>query len=456
MPKVKSRYICQECGYVSTQWLGRCPDCNQWNSLVEDLQVGGGQNRRTIFFAEEHFSEPQSLAEIELAEDERQQTGICELDRVLGGGIVPGSVILIGGDPGIGKSTLLLQTSHYLSLERELVLYISGEESARQTKLRAQRLGTADGKLYIVSEVNLDIIEKHINQLAPGVVVIDSIQTMYRSDLSSAPGSVSQVRECAAALIYLAKRRGVTVFLIGHVTKEGALAGPRILEHMVDTVLYFEGEVHHNYRILRSIKNRFGSTQEIGIFRMEENGLKEVANPSEIFLTERPLNVSGSIVVPCMEGTRPLLVELQALVSSTNFGVPRRMVNGVDYNRASLLFAVLEKRGGLYLQNQDVFLNVAGGVKLREPAIDLGIILAVASGFKNVPTPPRMVAFGEVGLGGEVRAVNQAEKRMMEAAKLGFEQCLVPAYNLGNLKKGNNKIELVGVRTVQEALDIVV
>lgn len=449
MAKPKTKFVCQECAYESPRWLGRCPDCQGWNTLIEEIEV----KKERKFVAQGPSVEPQSISKVTFDDDKRLSTGVGELDRILGGGVVPGSVILIGGDPGIGKSTLLLQAGHQLSLKRGPVLYVSGEESVNQTKLRANRLGASSTGLYLVCEIDLETIEEHINKLKPTVVVIDSIQTVYRRDLSSAPGSVSQVRESASSLIYLAKREGISIFLIGHVTKEGAIAGPRILEHMVDTVLYFEGEVQTDLRILRAVKNRFGSTNEISIFEMGEKGLREVPHPSELFLAERLSDISGSMVVPCLEGTRPLLVELQALVSPSSFSMPRRLVNGVDYNRACLLFAVLEKKGGLHLQNQDIFVSLAGGIKLGEPALDLGMAMAVASSFRDIPVPPRMVALGEIGLGGEVRAVSRAGIRIKEAARLGFEQCLISNSNLKGLKSSHN-IELIGVGRIEEALEI--
>ena len=397
-------------------------------------------------------SSPQTLNEIELTQEERLLTTIGEFDRVLGGGIVPGSVILIGGDPGIGKSTLLLQALNKLSANGKKVLYVSGEESIRQTKMRAERLGVSSLNLFVHAENSLETIIKGIMDVKPMAVVIDSIQTIFMTDLQSAPGTVSQVRESSGRLIYLAKKTGTPIFLVGHVTKEGAIAGPRVLEHMVDTVLYFEGDRGHPYRILRSVKNRFGSTNEIGVFEMKDSGLEEILSPSEFFLAERPLNVSGSVVIACIEGSRPLLIELQALVSYTNFGVPRRTSLGVDYNRVSLLVAVLEKKADLSFLSQDIFVNVAGGIRVDEPAVDLGIIMALASSFRNRPLDPRMVVFGEVGLTGEVRAISQAERRVKEASKMGFSRCLLPKNNVSQLSSDSN-LECIGVDSIEKALD---
>jgi len=398
-------------------------------------------------------SSPRPLAEIEFHTEERVLTRIGEFDRVLGGGIVPGSVVLIGGDPGIGKSTLLLQCLHGLAKTGRKVLYVSGEESLCQTKMRAERLGIETPALYVQAETSLEAIMKSIVEVKPVAVVIDSIQTMFISELQSAPGTISQVRESSGKLILLAKKTGVPVFLVGHVTKEGAIAGPRLLEHMVDTVLYFEGDRGHPFRILRSVKNRFGSTNEIGVFEMKDSGLEEILSPSELFLAERPLDASGSVVVACIEGSRPLLVELQALVSCTNLGVPRRTSLGVDYNRISLLVAVLEKKAGLNFMGQDIFVNVAGGLRIDEPAVDLGVIVALASGFRNQPVDSGTVAFGEVGLAGEVRAINQAETRIKEAAKMGFSRCLMPQNNINRLT-ADQKLELIGVKSVEQVLDI--
>ncbi len=453
--KTKTIFICQECGYKFAKWLGRCPECNSWNSMVEEINVEKRSRARGLFF--EDFSKPELLSEVKIKTEFRTTIGIAELDHVLGGGIVKGSVILIGGAPGIGKSTLLLQACCRLSKKGKKVLYISAEESVAQAKLRADRLRGAGDGLYIVSETNLDVILEHIKKISPDIIVADSVQVLYLEDISSAAGSVSQIRECAARLTILAKRSGISVFLVGHVTKEGSIAGPRVLEHLVDCVLYFEGESHTSFRILRAVKNRFGSTNEIGIFEMTPNGLLDVDNPSEIFLTERPAQISGSTVVSTMEGTRPLLVEIQALVSTTNFGLPRRRTTGIDFNRSALLIAVLEKRAHLALQNQDIFVNVAGGVKIVEPAADLAVASAIASSFKERPISFSDVIFGEVGLGGEIRAVTRVQLRINEAKKLGFKRVILPNNNLKNFEKKIEKSELmlIGVSTLEEALDAV-
>jgi len=444
--KQKSLYTCQSCGYQSPKWLGKCPDCNQWDSLVEEqvtLTRKGGKP----------LPAPAAvlpLHEVDLKADSRLSCGIGELDRVLGGGVVPGSLCLIGGDPGIGKSTLLLQAADRLATHGP-VLYVTAEESARQVRLRGERLGAQADKLLLLAETALEAIFDRVREVKPTFLVIDSIQTIFTAALESAPGSVSQVRECAGRLMHLAKKEGVSTFLVGHVTKDGAIAGPRMLEHMVDTVLYFEGDAGHPYRILRAVKNRFGSTNEIGVFSMGEGGLAEVPNPSELFLAERPQDAAGSVVVPSLEGSRPILVELQALVSGASFGTPRRTTMGVDHNRSALLVAVLEKKVGLSLLAQDIFLNVAGGVRLDEPAIDLGIVAALASSHLNRPVPARTLLFGEVGLTGEVRAVAQPELRVNEAARLGFDRCFLPQGNLKGLKTPPG-IVLIGVRSVDEML----
>lgn len=450
MAKRKIKFICQECGYESAKWMGRCPGCSAWNSLHEEVlsTAPAGGAARSAFVPQER---PAPIISIESKHEPRIITGIDEMDRVLGGGIVPGSLVLVGGDPGIGKSTLLLQLSHALACKQKKVLYVSGEESAQQTKLRADRLGIRSELLYVLCETNMEYIELAIEQVKPEFMVIDSIQTVYRPELASAPGSVSQVRECTAVFMRMAKTQGIATFLVGHVTKEGAIAGPRLLEHMVDSVLYFEGDRHYAYRLLRAVKNRFGSTNEMGIFEMEEGGLRQVANPSELFLSERPKGVAGASVTASMEGTRPILVELQALVSPTNFPSPRRMAAGFDPNRLSLIMAVLEKRVGLYLQNQDAYVNVAGGVKLNEPAVDLAIAVCIASSFKDVPTFADDIIFGEIGLTGEVRAVSRAEQRIQEAGKLGFKRAIIPKNSVRNWTPPAN-MQIIEVETAAEAL----
>jgi len=451
MVKPKTIYTCQSCGYQSPKWLGRCPDCSQWNSLVEErLYREGGRSGLTVI---EGRTSPQPITELVVKDEDRLSTGIGELDRVLGGGIVLGSAILIGGDPGIGKSTLLLQVMGRLAEKGARVLYVTGEESPRQIKMRGERLGVGAGNLLVYSETVLERILEAIKGLRPGAVVIDSIQTVYTQALESAPGSVSQVRETASQLILSAKGMEVPIFLIGHVTKEGSIAGPRILEHMVDTVLYFEGERGHPFRILRAVKNRYGSVMEIGVFEMKDKGLEEVSNPSALFLAERPVNAPGSVVVSSLEGTRPILVEVQALVCPTIFGLPRRTVVGMDANRVSILVAVVEKKAGLNLANHDIFLKVAGGLRLEEPAIDLGVIVAVASNFLDKPVHPKTVVFGEVGLAGEIRAISQGGLRTKEAEKLGFERCVLPKDNIKAVEGGS--LTLIGVSSIQEAMDVV-
>jgi DNA repair protein RadA/Sms len=448
----KTVYACQSCGFQSPKWLGRCPDCGTWNTMVEETfsPTGAvhpweqGSVRKII---------PQPLFEVCCHGEQRLQIGIEELDRVLGGGVVPGSAVLIGGDPGIGKSTLILQVLDRLSRQGHKSLYISGEESAQQIKMRGDRLGAGQSQVLVVSETSLEAIFKILKEIRPRFVAIDSVQTIYSGEMSSAPGSVSQVREVAGRLMVWSKNADTSLFLIGHVTKEGVIAGPRILEHMVDTVLYFEGERGHAYRILRAVKNRFGSTNEIGVFEMKDSGLEEVNDPSQLFLSERPLNVPGSVVVPSLEGSRPILVELQALVSQTNFGVPRRTAMGVDPNRVSLLVAVLEKKAGLSLLSQDIFLNVAGGIRIDEPAVDLGIVAALAGSFLDRPISAQTVLFGEVGLTGEIRAVSQSLVRVKEAQKLGFTRCLLPKNNLDQVSK-SPVMEFIGIGFLQECLGI--
>ena len=436
---------------MAPKWLGRCPDCGEWNTFVEEKEApakAAKEYRR----GQTSSRSPVPITQVSGQEEDRLVVGMPEFDRVLGGGIVPGSVVLIGGDPGIGKSTLLLQLSGKITAGSSTILYVTGEESTSQTRLRANRLGALSDNLYLLAETCLEDIIPHIEQLRPAAVIIDSIQTIYTQQLPSTPGSIGQVREVAAELMGLAKGWQIPIFLIGHVTKEGAIAGPKALEHMVDTVLYFEGERGHSFRILRAVKNRFGSTNEIGVFEMVSNGLVEVSNPSEIFLAERPKGASGSIVVSSVEGTRPILVELQALVTPTNLGTPRRMVTGLDYNRVALMIAVLEKRAGFHLFGEDIFLNIAGGVKIEEPAVDLGIALAIASSFRDKPIDNHTVAIGEVGLTSEVRGVPQLELRVREAAKLGFQRAIVPRSNMLKLKDPL-PIALVPVTNIKEALE---
>ncbi len=447
MSKTKTFFQCQSCGYTSPKWLGKCPDCAGWNTLVEEKAVLS--QRRTSGMDSLGKTEPVALGAIEVCPENRTLTGIAEFDRVLGGGIVAGSVVLVGGDPGIGKSTLLLQTFSGLSRGSGKLLYVSGEESPRQIKMRADRLSLNPGNIILLPETSLEGILDSATKLSPEAMVVDSIQTVFTQEMLSAPGSVGQVRECAAKLMLFAKRSGIPVFIVGHVTKEGTIAGPRVLEHIVDTVLYFEGDRGHSYRILRTIKNRFGSTNEIGVFEMSDSGLREVDNPSELFLSERPRNVSGSMVVASLEGTRPLMVEVQALVSRTSFGVPRRTSIGVDFNRVNLLIAVLEKRAGLQLGGMDVFINVVGGLRILEPAVDMGIIATIASSAKEKPVDPRTFVFGEVGLSGEIRAVAQAEARLKEAAKIGFKKAVIPAGNADKIREGQG-LEIIGVKDVEE------
>ncbi|GIP41528.1 DNA repair protein RadA [Paenibacillus sp. J31TS4] len=450
MAKSKTKFCCQECGYESPKWYGKCPGCGAWNSMVEELEtVVKTTGVPTV--SSQTKEKAISIIDIESTKEPRILTNNKELNRVLGGGIVPGSLILVGGDPGIGKSTLLLQTSFALTANGLKVLYISGEESVRQTKLRADRLEAMSPLLYVLCETNLDYIMEAIEEIRPDFLVIDSIQTVFHPAVASAPGSVSQVRECTSHFMHTAKGKGIATVLVGHVTKEGAIAGPRLLEHMVDCVLYFEGERHHSYRLLRAVKNRFGSTNEIGIFEMTEAGLVEVSNPSELFLSERPKGVAGSTVAASMEGTRPMLVELQALVAPTHFPTPRRMAAGIDHNRLALIIAVLEKRMGMFLQNQDVYVNVAGGVKLDEPAVDLAIAVSIASSLRDQAAEPHDVIFGEVGLTGEVRGVSRIEQRVREAKKLGFERVILPEKSLKGWTPPAD-IEIIGVNSVAEAL----
>src|SRR5690625_912750 len=448
MAKLKTKYVCTECGYQSLAWMGKCPMCQEWGTLEEEIKTPESKRSLTN---EPGTQKPKQINKIVPQEEERMTVDMGEFNRVLGGGIVPGSIVLIGGDPGIGKSTLLLQISNQIAKQDRGVLYISVEESIQQTKLRADRLKVTSDELYVLTETNLQYITHQIVEDKPSLVIIDSIQTMFKEDVASAPGSVTQVRECTMELMKIAKTYSIPIFLVGHVTKEGAIAGPRMLEHMDDAVLYFEGERHHTYRILRSVKNRFGSTNEMGIFEMKELGLVEVLNPSEVFLEERSSGAAGSTVVASMEGTRPVLVEIQALISPSSFGNPRRMATGVDSGRVPLLMAVLEKRVGLMLQNQDAYIKVAGGVKLDEPAIDLAVAISIASSFKNEPTSQEDIYIGEVGLTGEIRRVSRIEQRVKEAAKLGFKRIICSKNNLDGWTPPKG-IEVVGVKTVQEAL----
>ena len=449
----KSIFFCQNCGHEEAKWLGQCPACKEWNTFVEERIDSGITKGTTVAARAVHEAKVVPLTEVTADDDTRSETGIKELDRVLGGGIVPGSLVLVGGDPGIGKSTLLLQVCKRMA-QMKKILYISGEESQAQIKLRANRMGNFTSGLLLLCETNLGIIRSVIEKERPELVIIDSIQTMYSEDVTSAPGSVSQVRESTNVFMQLAKGLCIPIFIVGHVTKEGTVAGPRVLEHMVDTVLYFEGDRHASYRILRAVKNRFGSTNEIGVFEMRQSGLVEVENPSEYMLSGKPENASGSVVACSMEGTRPILLEIQALVCRTNFGMPRRTAAGTDYNRVNLLMAVLEKRLGMSLGNCDAYVNIAGGIKMNEPAIDLGIVMALVSSYRNRPIDEKTIVFGEVGLSGEVRAVNMPEQRVAEAKKLGFETCILPEVSLKMVKEIQG-IRLVGVKTVNEAVGII-
>lgn len=446
MPKQKTKFVCSECGYETGKWLGKCPACLQWNTFTEETET---EKRGKLSAGAVPKAIP--LTEVSKDSEERVKTGMPELDRVLGGGLVGGSLVLVGGDPGIGKSTLLLQVCGTLSPTQK-ILYISGEESVKQIKIRADRLSVNHRNILMVSETNFQNVERLIDENRPQVVILDSIQTVYSEELTSAPGSVSQVREVTGHLMRIAKGRGMTVFVVGHVTKEGAIAGPRVLEHMVDTVLYFEGERHQNYRILRAVKNRFGSTNELGLFEMCQEGLIEVGNPSGLLLDGRAKDQSGSVVVASLEGTRPMLLEVQALVTPTSFQMPRRMATGIDYNRLTMLMAVLEKKVGMQLYNFDAYVNVVGGIRLDEPACDMGVIASIAGSFRNKPIASEMVVMGEVGLTGEVRPVSQADKRIMEARRMGFKRCIVPAGNKSKLNSADDDMELLYAGTVEEAL----
>lgn len=455
--KNSSVFFCQECGYESAKWMGQCPGCKSWNTFVEERISTGtrgiGGTAKTGSSAA-RAAEPAVLSQVSMSGEERIGTGLDELDRVLGGGIVPGSLTLVGGDPGIGKSTLLLQVCQKLADAGARVLYISGEESLKQIKIRANRIGSFNDNLFLLCETNLSTIGETIRHSKPDTVIIDSIQTMYSEEVSAAPGSVSQVRESTNVFLQLAKGYNIPIFIVGHVTKEGTVAGPRVLEHMVDTVLYFEGDRHASYRILRGVKNRFGSTNEIGVFEMREEGLIEVKNPSEFMLNGKPEGASGSVVACSMEGTRPILIEIQALVCGSNFGIPRRQATGTDFNRVNLLMAVLEKRVGLQLSSCDAYVNLTGGIKITEPAIDLGIVMAIVSSFKNRAIDDRMLVFGEVGLSGEVRAVSMVGQRVQEAKKLGFTTCVIPAVCMDSVRDVAG-IEIIGVKSVKDAIDLI-
>lgn len=454
MAKPVTKYICQNCGYVSLRWLGKCPECDSWNTFVEEI-VQTDKHKlksRSSDIVSAKLTNLSKVADINITEDKRIVSTIEELDRVLGGGVVPGSVVLVGGDPGIGKSTLMMQLSD--KIKNNTILYVSGEESPKQIKLRCERLGFAHDEFYILSETSLEIIAAVVDKLKPDIVIIDSIQTIYRSELESSPGSVSQLRESTAAIIQIAKAKNISFFLIGHITKEGFIAGPKVLEHMVDTVLQFEGERTHSYRVLRAIKNRFGSTNEIGIFEMTGTGLMEVRNPSEVFLSQRSRGISGSTVSASMEGTRPILIEVQALVSSSGYSVPQRTATGFDYKRLAILIAVLEKKIGIHLSKFDVFLNIAGGIKIDEPSIDLAAAISICSSFKDTSIDADMLILGEIGLSGEIRGISFAERRIQEALKLGFKKVLLPNSNMKNFKP-SKEIEYIPVESIQDAIRLI-
>lgn len=453
MAKVKTRYVCQNCGYVNPKWLGKCPECLQWNTFLEEVEEKKTSRSQSISSASNNSAKVTKINSILTDKEERFSTNISELDRVLGNGVIPGSLILVGGDPGIGKSTLLLQVSNNIADSGRKVLYISGEENENQIKLRAKRLNANSDNLYIYTENNLAAIELVALEMKPDVMIVDSIQTVVDPEINSAPGTVSQIKESTSKFMKLSKGNRVTTFIVGHVTKEGALAGPRVLEHMVDTVLYFEGERYNTYRILRAVKNRFGSTNELGVFEMKSDGLCELENPSKVLISEKPKDVSGSVIVSTLEGTRSMLLELQALVAPTNFGYPRRTTTGVDNNRVALILAVLEKVIGMQIQNQDVFVNIVGGLKTNEPSMDLGIALAVASSFKNIPLDAKVVVTGEIGLTGEVRTVSFIEKRIIECEKLGFKKMIIPLGNYIDEFKKDYNIEIVAVKNLRQAID---
>ena len=450
MSKQKSKYVCQQCGFETLRWLGRCPECGEWNTFVEEVEKVPGEKKKSKVEIQ-----PQSLMKIESLAVERVDLGMSELNRVLGGGLVLGSIVLVAGDPGIGKSTLLLQAANYVANNSAKVIYITGEESAQQIKMRASRLGLQAENLYIWSETDLDLLEQVLEEQKPSLAIVDSIQTVFCRELTSTLGSIGQIKEATGRLAALAKGLNIPLLIVGHVTKEGSIAGPRVLEHMVDAVLYFEGERHHQYRILRGIKNRFGSTFELGVFAMQNEGLVEVTNPSQAFLAERPVSSPGSVVLASIEGTRPLLVEIQALVSQSAFGQPRRVATGADYNRVNLLMAVLEKRVGLNLSQQDAYVNIVGGIKIQEPALDLAVAVALVSSLKNRPCISNLVVMGEVGLTGEIRSIPFVEKRVHEAKKLGFSHCLIPYGSKTRSSLASEEgLDLIEVKTLKEALDI--
>ncbi len=450
MGKERTVFICQDCGYTSPKWLGKCPDCGEFNTLQEERAQREQEKSRWVFSSQK----PQLIGQVKTEENQRFLTGIAELDRVLGGGIVAGSMVLVGGGPGIGKSTLLLQTAGNIATQGQPVLLVSGEESIQQIKMRGQRLGAVADNLYLVSEIAVDRIKNRVKELAPKFLIIDSIQTLYHPDVTSAPGSVTQVRECTGELLRMAKTLGISVFIVGHVTKDGAIAGPRLLEHMVDTVLYFEGSNYNSYRLVRAIKNRYGATNELAVFEMKANGLKSVSNPSAILLAERSAETSGSIVVATIEGSRPLLVEVQALVTDTYQSIPRRLTSGVDFNRALLTLAVLERRAGFHLEREDIYINVVGGIKVTEPAIDLGLALAVASAHLDKPISPEIAVFGEIGLSGDIRYVARVDDRLQEASKLGFKKIIMPFQDRKSLKTPKG-VELLMVKTLSEAVKMI-
>ncbi|AVD36595.1 DNA repair protein RadA [Clostridioides difficile] len=452
MAKIKTKYVCQSCGYETAKWLGKCPECTKWNTFVEEIDQKS--TKKEVFIIDKSSSKPVTINSIESKEEERFTTDINELDRVLGGGIVKGSLVLVGGDPGIGKSTLLIQVSSNVANLGKTVLYITGEESESQIKMRAKRLGINSENLYIFAENNLSIIESYLEVVNPELIILDSIQTVFSPEISSAPGTVSQIKEGTSKFMKISKKMGISTFIVGHVTKEGSLAGPKLLEHMVDTVLYFEGERYNTYRLVRAVKNRFGSTNELGVFEMRDLGLVELDNPSKILISEKPKDVAGSVIISTVEGTRPMLLELQALVSPTSFGIPKRTSTGVDYNRVGMLLAVLEKRVGLQIQNQDVYINIVGGIKINEPSIDLGIAISVASSFRNIPIDEDIAVTGEVGLTGEVRAVSFIEKRIAECKKLGFKKIVVPRSNY-DVIKDTKGIEIWPVDNLRQAINIV-